>query len=137
MLGKSVLIVDGDTPARERLRRHFARRGWSVAVAESVDQALASLDPPPDGVLLELALNDGPGEAVLRQIVEENLPTRVLLCTGSSDPVRLARAVRLGAEAAFAKPVDVEEVLRACEEVASARRRVSRLCRERLADQLT
>jgi len=115
MCDKRILIIDGDTPARERLRCHFARRRWSVALAGTVDEAMALLDPPPHCILLELALDDGPGEAVLRQIVEENLPTRVLLCTGASDPVRLARAARLGAEAVFSKPVDVDEVVRACE----------------------
>jgi two-component system response regulator RegA len=115
MTGKRILIVDGDTPSRERLRRQFARRGWSVALAATVAEARARLDPPPDCVLLELALGDGPGEAILRQVVEENLPTRVLLCTGASDPVRLARAARLGPEAVLGKPIDEEEVVRACE----------------------
>jgi hypothetical protein len=62
-----------------------------------------------------LVLGDGPGETVLRQVVEDNLPTRVLLCTGASDTVRLARAAWLGPEAVFGKPLDVEEVVRACE----------------------
>jgi ActR/RegA family two-component response regulator len=115
MSDKRVLIIDGDTPARERLRRHFARRGWSVALAGTVAEAMARLDPPPHCIVLELTLGDDPGEAVLRQVVEENLPTRVLLCTGASDPVRLARAARLGPEAVFGKPFDVEEVVRACE----------------------
>jgi ActR/RegA family two-component response regulator len=115
MIDKRILIVDGDTPSRERLRRHLARRGWSVALAATVAEARARLDPPPDCILLELALGDDPGEAVLRQVVAENLPTRVLLCTGASDAVRLARAARLGPEAVLGKPIDVEEVVRACE----------------------
>jgi ActR/RegA family two-component response regulator len=118
MSDKHVLIIDGDTPARERLRSHFARRGWSVALAGTVAEARARLDPPPRCILLELTLGDGPGEAVLRQVVEENLPTCVLVCTGASDPVRLARAARLGPEAVFGKPLDVEEVVRACEAAA-------------------
>lgn len=115
MSDKRILIVDGDAPAREWLRRHFARRGWSVALAGTVAEARARLDPPPHCILLELTLGDGPGEAVLRQVVEENLPTRVLLCTGVSDPVRLSRAARLGPEAVFGKPIDMAEVVRACE----------------------
>ena len=118
MRDKRILIIDADTPARERLRRHFARRGWSVALAGTVAEARAGLDPPPHCLLLELTLSDGPGEAILRQVVEEHLPTRVLLCTGASDPVRLARATRLGPEAVFGKPIDLEEVVRACEAAA-------------------
>src|SRR5262249_20454151 len=101
--------------SREWLRRQFSRRGWSVALAATVAEARARLDPPPHCILLELALGDAPGETVLRQVAEDNLPTRVVLCTGTSDPVRLAPAARLGPPALFGKPIDVEEVLRACE----------------------
>ena len=115
MSDKRILIIDRDAPPRERLGRQFSRRGWSVALAATVAEARARLDPPPLCILLELALGDGPGETVLRQVVDDNLPTRVILCTGASDPVRLARAARLGPEAIFGKPIDVEEVVRACE----------------------
>ena len=115
MSDQRILIVDRDAPSRERLGRQFSRRGWSVALAATVAEARARLDPPPLCILLELALDDAPGETLLRQVADDNLPTRVVLCTGASDPVRLARAARLGPEALFGKPIDVEEVERACE----------------------
>ena len=115
MGNRRILIVDRDTAARERLCDQFSRRGWAVTLAATIAEARARLDPPPHCILLELALGDGPGETVLRQVVEDNLPTRVILFTGASDPVRLARAARLGPEAIFGKPIDVEEVVRACE----------------------
>jgi DNA-binding NarL/FixJ family response regulator len=43
------------------------------------------------------------------------VPTRVVLCTAASDPIRLARAARLGPEAILGKPIDVEDVVQACE----------------------
>jgi DNA-binding NtrC family response regulator len=115
MSNKRILVIDSDTPSREWWRHQFSRRGWSVALAATVAEARACLNPPPHCILMELALGDGPGETVLRQVAENNLPTRVILCTGASDPVRLARAARLGPEAIFGKPIDVEEVVRACE----------------------
>jgi ActR/RegA family two-component response regulator len=115
MNDKRILIIDAESPYRERLRRQFSIRGWSVALAATVAEARSRLDPPPHCILLELALGDGPGETVMRQLVEDGLPSRVILCTGSSDPVRLARAARLGPEAVFGKANDVEEVVRACE----------------------
>ena len=36
MGNKRVLIIDGDTPSRERLRRQFSGQGWSVALAATV-----------------------------------------------------------------------------------------------------
>jgi ActR/RegA family two-component response regulator len=115
MGNRRILIIDRDTPCRERLRRQLSGRGWSVALAATVAEARTRLDPPPHCILLELALDDAPGETVLRTVAEDNLPTRVVLFTAASDPVRLARAVRLGPEAVFGKPIDVEEVVRACE----------------------
>jgi ActR/RegA family two-component response regulator len=115
MDNQRILIIDGHGPARERLRSCLAGRGWCVDLAGTIAEARSHLDPLPHCILLELALDDGPGEAVLRKVVEDNLPSRVLLCTGVSDPLRLTRAARLGPEAVFRKPIDVEEVVRACE----------------------
>ena len=115
MGNKRILIIDKDTRYRERLRRQFSGRGWSVAMAATAAEARARLDPPPHCILLELALGDGPGETVLQQVLADNVPTRVILCTGASDPIRLARAARLGPEAFFGRPIDFEEVVRACE----------------------
>ena len=115
MGNKRILIIDRDTHYRERLRRQFSGRGWSVAVAATVDEARTRLDPPPHCILRELALGDGPGVTVLRQVVADDVPTRVILCTGESDSIRLARAARLGPEAIFGKPIDFEEIVRACE----------------------
>ena len=115
MGNRRILIIDGDTAARERLCDQFSRRGWAVTLAATVAEARARLDPPPHCILLELALGDGPGETVLRQVLADDVPTRVILCTGTSDPIRLARAARLGPEAIFGKPIDFEEIVRACE----------------------
>jgi len=115
MSEKRILIIYTESPDRERLRRQFSVRGWSVALPATVAEARSRLDPPPHCILLELALGDDPGETIMRQLVEDDLPTRVILCTRSSDPVRLARAARLGPEAVFGKPIDFEEVVRACE----------------------
>jgi len=129
MSDKRLLIIDGDTATRERLRRRFTHMGWSISLAGTVAEAKARLDPPPHCILLELMLSDGPGEAVLRQVFEENLSTRVLLCTGVSDHVRLARAARLGPETVFGKPIDMEEVVRACE----ATEAIPRCCRRSMS----
>jgi DNA-binding response OmpR family regulator len=77
MSNKRILVIDSDTPSREWWRHQFSRRGWSVALAATVVEARARLDPPPHCILLELALGDAAGETVLRQVADDNLPTRV------------------------------------------------------------
>ena len=56
------------------------------------------------------------GEEVLRKVRDERLPTRVVVHTGADDPVRLALAKGLDADAMFPKPVDFDAVCRACED---------------------
>jgi DNA-binding NtrC family response regulator len=118
---RRILIVDGDVDSRTRLRCHFARRGWSVSSAGTIHEARAALGRTPDCVLLELALRDGPGEAVLRQVAEEGLPTLVVLYTGATDQVRLRRATRLGPAAVLSKSMDLDEVERACQAARAGR----------------
>ena len=116
MNGYRILIVDDDKASSDTLRRLFAHKGWVVTVATCVTEALTKLDPPPLCVLLDLMLPDGDGEEVLRKVRDEGLPTRVVVSTGTDDPVRLALAKGLDADAIFPKPIDFDEVCRACED---------------------
>ena len=56
------------------------------------------------------------GEEVLRKVRDEGLPTRVVVHTGTDDPVRLALAKGMDADAMFRKPIDFDAVCRACED---------------------
>ena len=46
-------------------------------------------------------LPDGDGEEVLRKVRDEGLPTRVVVSTGTDDPVRLALVKGMDADAMF------------------------------------
>ena len=116
MNGYRVLVVEDDPASRHALRRLFAHRGWLVSLAESVTEGMAKLDPPPHCILLDLTLPDGDGEEILRKVREENLPSKVAVCTGTEDPVRLALVKGMEPEALFRKPIDLDEVCRSCEE---------------------
>ena len=107
-----LLVIEDDDAMQSVWRIVFAGRGWIVTVASSVAEGLALLDPPPDFVILDLALPDGGGEAILRRIREAGLKTRVAITTGTNDPDQLRTVEDLGPEAAFRKPVDVADVWR-------------------------
>src|SRR4051794_24931720 len=110
-----LLIVEDDPRTQDALRRLFAFTGWEVESATSAAEGLTKLDPPPRCVLLDLSLPDETGASILRQIRADNQPIRVVVCTGYDDPARLADVVSLGPDAILRKPVDPEELLRACE----------------------
>jgi CheY-like chemotaxis protein len=116
MNGYRLLVVEDDTSSGDVLRRLFANRGWVVSVATSISEALASLNPPPHCIVLDLILPDGGGEEVLRTVRESDLPTRVAVCTGTNDPVRLAMVKGLAPEALFPKPICFDDLCRAVEE---------------------
>ncbi len=111
-----VLIVEDHAPTRGSLKRIFAGKGWDARTAATMAGGLAGLDPPPDCVVLDLMLPDGQGEAILRKIRADGLPTRVVaVTTAVSDLDRLAEVARLRPEALLTKPIDPEVLCRLCE----------------------
>jgi len=110
MNGYRILIVDDDKASSDTLRRLFAHKGWVVTVASCVTEAMTKLDPPPLCVLLDLMLPDGDGEEVLRRMREGKVSSRVAVCTGTNDPVRLALVKGMEPDALFRKPIDFEAV---------------------------
>ena len=113
-----LLIVDDDPYTRGALDRIFRREGWHVALAATLAEGLAGLDAIPHAAILDLDLPDGPGEWVLREVRSRRLVTRVAVCSGVSDPARLATVRGLGPEMMLWKPIELEPVFRLC---ASAR----------------
>jgi len=106
------LIVEDDPAMREVWQVVFSRRGWDVALASTVAEGLALLDPPPDFLILDLRLPDGGGEAILRRVRDAKLKTRVAVTTGTGDAGRLCEVRGMGPEALFEKPINVADVWR-------------------------
>ncbi len=78
----SVLVIDDDADARERMRRTLQRDGWQVREAENGAQALESLDAArPSLILLDLMMPVMDGFAFLRALrgrPDGNVPVVVL-----------------------------------------------------------
>jgi len=116
MPGHRVLIVEDNDATLSALHRLFFRRGWQVAMAATVHDGLASLDPPHDCIVLDLKLPDGGGEAVLRRVRADDVPTRlVVVLTGTDDPRRLAVVRDLAPDILLFKPLDADVLIRLCE----------------------
>jgi DNA-binding response OmpR family regulator len=107
-----LLIVEDDAALLVIWQIVFARRGWEVAVASTVAEGLASLDPPPDFLILDLLLPDQRGEVVLRRVREAGLKTRVAVTTASDDAGQLSTIGDLDPEALFLKPFSIADVWR-------------------------
>jgi CheY-like chemotaxis protein len=103
-----MLLVEDHAETRHLMCRILSLCGWKVVEAGSIAEALARLDPPPDCLMLDLQLPDGDGEALLRKIREDGLPTRVVVNTGIGDPARLENLAGLHPDYLLHKPLDAE-----------------------------
>ena len=66
---KSLLIVDDDSPFRDRLSRAMEKKGFQVSQAESVEQGISKAkNSPPAFAVVDLRLNDGNGLEVVKEI---------------------------------------------------------------------
>jgi two-component system, OmpR family, response regulator len=110
----TVLVVEDDPATYGALRAILSHRGWHVAVAVTLAEAMRQLDvSPPDCVILDLMLPDGNGVALLRAIRQRKLPVKVVVTTGAGDPNILQQTTGLAPDVLLRKPINLQELLRA------------------------
>lgn len=111
-----VLSVDDDDVFRNRLCRAFRQRGWDAHEAGDGLQALeAAREVSPDLILVDLRMPGAGGLDIIKDLRELDPTTIVMMLTGfGSIPTALA-AVKLGADHYLSKPVDVDQILAAYE----------------------
>lgn len=113
----AVLVVEDETPLRRILLLSLARRGYTVAEADSVATAIEALEAfarPFDVIVLDINLPDQTGWDVLRYLRERDIaPPRVIVMTA----VRPAqcRLEEFHPVALLLKPFPIEALVRLIE----------------------
>ena len=107
----STLIVEDDADTFEWIRRRIKRYGFEATWARGLAEGMAMLDDEPCCLILDLSLPDGSGTEILRRIREQNLPIKVAVVSGTTDPSLLHDASLLKPDAMFLKPVDSIELV--------------------------
>lgn len=108
---KKLLIVDDDAPLRQRLARAMERKGFAVAMAESVQQAVAmATKDPPDYALVDLKLGDGYGLAVVEALHKLREDTRIVIMTAYGNIASAVKSLKMGAVDYLAKPADADAI---------------------------
>jgi two-component system response regulator RegA len=111
---KRLLLLDDDAPLRNRLGRALEQRGFEVALAESVAQALAEVKTnTPAFAVLDMRLDDGSGLQVVQAIRDARPDARVVMLTGYGNIATAVAAVKAGAVDYLSKPADADDVVRA------------------------
>ena len=111
---KNLLLVDDDSPFRERLARAMEKKGFHVSQAESVKKALETLKTTkPAFAVVDLRLGDGNGLEVVKQIQNLKINSRIVMLTGYGNIPTAVAAIKEGAIDYLAKPADADDVEKA------------------------
>ena len=108
-----MLVVEDDPAIRALLQDVLRDSGYTVAIAETGDQALEQMrEQPPDLVLLDLMLPGMDGWTFLRtRERDRQLATVPILVISAVGPTGTGHAQELGAPVFLHKPFDVSELL--------------------------
>ena len=123
----TVLVVDDSLEMRRYLRILLENDSYRVETASNGHEALQSLGRgcDPQVVLLDLQMPGMDGLENLRQMQELSPRTKVIICSGVDDPVKILQASALGAHSFLMKPVQhlyLSAAIERCLKEGSARR---------------
>jgi DNA-binding NarL/FixJ family response regulator len=120
-----ILIADDHALFKQILGLTLEGAGMEIiaTVSDGRRAVEATLEQKPDCVLLDIAMPEMDGLAALSIIKYLSPDTPVIILTGLADPLYMARAGELGAEAFFSKNAATEELIAAIQSLASGKRR--------------
>ena len=108
---KSLLIVDDDTPFRDRLARAMEKKGFIVSQAHGVKTGTQkAIELRPAFAVIDLRLDDGNGLEVVKEIRKLKKDSRVVMLTGYGNIPTAVEAVKAGAIDYIPKPADADDV---------------------------
>lgn len=112
----SILIVDDDELFRTRLAAAFTRRGFEARSASGYREAIAAArTESPEFAVIDLRMEGPSGLELLRDLLEIDPATRVVMLTGYGSIATAVEAMRLGAANYVPKPADADEIIVAFE----------------------
>jgi two-component system response regulator RegA len=110
----SVLVVDDDEPLRRRLVAAFAARGFEAfGAADSVEAIRLARLEGPEYAVVDLRMPGTSGLDLVRDLVEIEPATRIVVLTGYGSIATALEAIRLGAVHYLTKPADVDDLVAA------------------------
>ncbi len=106
-----LLIIDDDEILATRLGRAMEKRGFTVALAHSVQEGLSAITAEKaDYALIDLQLGDGSGLNLVEDIREHAPDCRIVMLTAFGNIATAVAAVKAGAIDYLAKPADADAV---------------------------
>lgn len=113
-MSQSILIIDDDAAFCRVLTRGLERRGFQVASALNIEQALREFTQlKPDGVVLDLRLGEESGLSIIAELKQLHPQSHILLLTGYASIPSAVEAVKRGAINYLPKPATVDDIVQA------------------------
>ncbi len=117
----SLLLVDDDPTFCQVLCHALEKRGFTVTVAHSVEQALPLvLSNPPEYAVVDLKMGGASGLTLVQSLHEIDPATRIVVLTGYASIATAVEAVKLGATQYLSKPANADEIVAAFGHLARA-----------------
>lgn len=108
------LIVDDDPTFTRVLARAMTRRGFEVAVARNVAEAIRQAnEQPPAYATVDLKMEGPSGLALIPELRALNPAMKILMLTGYASIATTVDAIKSGADNYLPKPADADQILRA------------------------
>lgn len=108
---RSLLLVDDDTPFRQRLARALERRGFDVVAVDCAALGVeVAQEAAPRYAVVDLRLGDGSGLDVVRSLRDARADARIVVLTGYGNIATAVAAVKAGAVDYLPKPSDADAV---------------------------
>ena len=102
----NILVIDDEESIRFCFNRFLAAEGHNVIIAKGYKEALARMDETQfDLILADIILDDGWGIDILREVVQRNLKTRVIIMTAYPSKETAQDSFRMHAVDYLVKPL--------------------------------
>jgi DNA-binding NtrC family response regulator len=106
-----IFLVDDDELISSMLSRVLKSNEYDVRATNSAEGVVGKIKSwSPDVVLLDINLPERNGMDILKELVELELPTQVVMLTADDTAETAVKAMKLGAADYLTKPFNVEEV---------------------------
>ncbi|HFD79080.1 MAG TPA: response regulator transcription factor [Gammaproteobacteria bacterium] len=110
----SILVVDDDEIFCEVLADALGDRGYQVATAHNIEDALATASRmEPEYAVVDLRIDRESGLLLTKKLHELDENTRIVILTGYASVATAVEAIKLGAVHYLTKPADTDEIVAA------------------------
>lgn len=115
---QTTLIVDDDVAYCNALRAAFRRRGHVAVIAHDYDDAVAEAAVwTPGRAVVDLRLPRRGGLLLIQTLLDQHPAMRIVVLTGYGSIATAVTAIKMGAVNYLSKPVEIDTILRAFEDV--------------------